>query len=194
MSTDRPPAPYSNRSLLVVVPLAFVSAWIGLVIYQNRSDGGLSHFRKNVEELKAGKTKTLMLLWTKNADSLLDGIRGMPEIETVYMDGAHITVAGMRHLGSFPNLKVVEAYLGGHDPGLCDEGLLELRDCKKLELVLLYHAPISEEAIAKLKQQIPGVRVSTKHDEDRPAHDSEENHDSVVNPPDPNSDATPESN
>jgi hypothetical protein len=114
----------------------------------------------NLDRLKKEKTGHFSLICTRNTDWVVEQVRGMPEIEHVSMEREHITVAGMKHLGTLPNLKSMHVYYGG--PGICDEGILELRNCSKLESLILLNAPITEEGIAALQRYLPNVRVATK--------------------------------
>jgi hypothetical protein len=172
--------------LVVLVPCA------ATVIPQilDMSDGGVRKIGRNVKELKAGKTKTLHVIGTRRTDSLLEQIRGMPEIEDVYMEDTDITAAGMRHLGTLPNLKTMMVYNGAAG----DEGMLELRNCTKLESLAIYDTRITEDAIAELHRYIPSVRVGTKHDEGHPAYDPEVRREIEVKPSAPTSDDPSESN
>ena len=105
------------------------------------SDGGVRRVRRNVAELKAGRTKTLHLTGTRHTDMLLDQIRGMPEIEDIFIQDADITVIGMRQLGTLPNLRSMMAY-----NAIGDDGMLELRTCPKLESVAIYDGRITQSA------------------------------------------------
>jgi hypothetical protein len=165
---DHKPYSFSKLILLVPLTLAIVVGYIRWEIYRHRPEGELRHqqelsrFQQNIEELKAGKTDLLMLTFFRDSDSLLEGIRGMPEIKAVHINDSHITVAGMRHLATFPNLRSIESYGGPHDTGHSDEGILELRECKNLKTIAFWGG-LSDEGIAELKRQMPNLRVITKH-------------------------------
>jgi hypothetical protein len=165
---DHKPARFLRPLLLVPLTLAIVAGYIKWEIYRHRPDGELrrlqelSRFQKNIEDLRSGKTDLLMLTFFRDSDSLLEGIRGMPEIKAVHIDNSHITVAGMRLLATFPNLESVESYGGPHDTGHSDEGILELRDCKNLK-TLIFYGGLSEEGISEMKRQIPNLRIITEH-------------------------------
>lgn len=164
------PKPAKSLRPLLLLPLTFiiVVAYINWEIYRHRPDGelrrqkDLSRFQKNVEDLKAGKTDLLLLTFFRDSDSLLEGIRGMPEVRAVDINDSHITVAGMRHLATFPNLETVSSYGGPHDAGHSDEGILELRNCKKLKC-LLFYGGLSEKGITEMKRQVPNLRIITEH-------------------------------
>lgn len=144
---------------LCLVPVAVVL--IGEARYRLYHDANI--VQSSLADLKSRKTTALTLDGTRNTDWVVEQVRGMPEIEHVFMMKEHITVAGMRHLGTLPNLKAMVVYSGG--PGICDEGMLELRHCKKLERLMLLGAPISDKAIQELKRAVPNVRVSTVDDD-----------------------------
>ena len=114
-------------------------------------------------DLKAGRRHDLNLLLLTNTDSLLEQIRGMPEIEDIYLEGTDITAVGMRHLGTLANLKTMMAY-----QKIGDEGLLQLRDCTKLEQLVIYDRSITRDAVSELKRHIPNVSVATSHDDEPP--------------------------
>jgi len=101
---DPKPARFLRPLVLVPLALAIVAGYIEWEIYRHRPDGELrrlqelSRFQKNIEDLRSGKTHLLMLTFIRDSDSLLEGIRGMPEIRAVHINDSHITVAGMRHL------------------------------------------------------------------------------------------------
>jgi hypothetical protein len=189
--TDSPPASGGSSLLLRWIGLAILAAVIAWLMngpisfYLDHSD--VRKIRRNVAELKAGKTKTLHLIFIRNTDTLLEQIRGMPEIEDVYIEDTDITAAGMRHLGTLPNLKSLMAYNGVGS----DAGMLELRNCTKLEHVEIYDRSITEDAIAELKRHIPNVRVTTKHGEETGIRDAET--DKEIKAPPPESDAIQES-
>jgi hypothetical protein len=147
----------------VAVALGIGAAWVVVSAYRNKSDGGRSYFRKNIEDLKAGRTNWLFIVLKREADSLLEEIRGMPEVEHVAIEASHISIVGMRHLGTLPNLKTVQAYYSEHQTGISDEGMLELRNCKKLEALFIYGG-LTQEGVAEINRQMPNVRVITKHE------------------------------
>ncbi len=134
--------------------------------YLASSDGGARRLRRNIDELKAGKTKGLVLISIRHTDSLLQQIRGMSEIEDVIIEHSDITVVGMRLLGTLPNLKHVLAY-----NAIGDAGMLELRHCTKLESLELYDRSITDDAVAEMQRNLPSVRIATRYDEDS-RHDS----------------------
>jgi hypothetical protein len=142
-----------------------------------------------VKQLQSGKTNSLHLTSTRHTDTLVEQVRGMPEIEHVYMEDTDITVVGMRHLGTLPNLKSMMVY----NRAAGDAGMLELRNCTKLEQLMIYDQRITDHAIAELHTHLPNVSVSTKHHEDRRAHDLEPDGDSDDTPRAPDSDAPSES-
>lgn len=148
---------------LRTVVLAFVGYFAvhTISIYLEMTDGGGRLLRRQVKEIRAGKTDSLSLHSTRGTDTLLEQIRGMPEIEHVYLDSTDITPVGMRHIGTLPNLKSIMAYdgVGG------DEGLLALRNCKKLKSVAIFDGTITAEAIAELEREIPNARIGTKHED-----------------------------
>ena len=144
--------------MLLGIPVAWViSQIVEMRAYPIRT------FQQNVGDLQAGKRHDLRLFTLRNTDSLLKQIRGMPEIEEIYVDRTDITAAGMRHLGTLPNLKTIMAY-----QCVGDAGLLELRHCTKLEQVVIYDRSITRGAVAELKRHIPNVRVATSHDDEDP--------------------------
>jgi len=147
----------------VVAALGIGAAWVALSAYHYKSDGGRSYFRKNVEDLKAGSTNWLFIVLIRDADPLLEEIRGMPEVEHVAIEASRISIVGMRHLGTLPNLKTVKAYYSEHQTGVSDEGMLELRNCKKLEALLIFGG-LTQEGIAEINRQMPNVRVITEHE------------------------------
>ena len=148
---------------MLFVVLTAGAVWIGAAVYHNHPDGGRSRFRENVEELRTGKTNFLFLNGMREADALLEEIQGMPEIENVFIDSSDISMVGMRYLATLPNLKMLEAYYSLHDTGVCDEGMLELRNCKKLKVLVIYGG-LTDEGITEINRQMPNVRVITKHE------------------------------
>jgi len=161
-SSNRPPRWVTiGLATLALAVVAYVATGI-IPQLLDMSDGGGRRIRRNVDALKAGKTKTLHLVSIRHTDTLLEQVRGMPEIEDIYMENADITVVGMRHLGSLPNLRTVMVYTSE----IGDEGMLELRTCTKLESLAIYDRRITEDAIAKLRRYIPNIRINTKHDEE----------------------------
>ena len=148
----------------MLAAVAAVFGWIAYALISfdlDHSDGGVRNIRRQVTELKAGRINYLYLIGTHNTDTLLEKIRGMPGIERVYIEDTDITAAGMRHLGTLPNLKSLMAYddVGGA------EGMLELRNCTNLKSFENRDESITEDDIAELKRHIPNVVVSTKRDQ-----------------------------
>jgi hypothetical protein len=106
------------------------------------------------------------------------------------MEAADITVVGMRHLGTLPNLKTMMVYTSGQG----DEGMLELRTCTKLEQLVIYDGRITDDAIAELKRHVPNVRVGTNHEDGWRGEAADAERDVDVNDPAPTPDAPAESN
>jgi hypothetical protein len=152
-------------------------AWVASQIREMRAYP-VRKFEQNVADLEAGRRHDLSLIGLGDTDSLLEQIRGMPEVEDVFIDVTDITVVGMRHLGTLPNLKTVLAY-----SIIGDEGLLQLRRCTKLEKLVIYDLSITQQAVAELKRDIPNVRVATSHDDEPRQETSEANRAIETAPP-----------
>lgn len=143
---------------IVAAPIVYLSiSVVGAVRYAMY--GTVLDMQRQVAELKSGKTNHLFLNGVRS-DALLEQFRGLPEVEHVMIDYSHVTVTTMQHLGTLPNLKTVFTYSGVAG----DEGLLELRNCTKLESVY-FDRSLTGEGIAALHEYLPNVRVSTVHDE-----------------------------
>lgn len=191
-ATPGPNKPPANRWRWVgtAFGLAIVVYFTAPIVSKilERSDGGGRKLQRNIRELKSGETNAVHLTTTRRTDDLLEQIRGMPEIEEIFMEEVDVTPAGMRHIGTLPNLKHIFGYtrIGG------DEGFLELRNCRRLEVVVIFDHTITDDAVAELKRALPNAkRVIANHDENR-APNANGNRDSNAEPstiavdPDPN--------
>ena len=63
--------------------------------------------------------KTIYVCYTAGADAFLNDIQGMTSLEEISFDKAEVSVAGARHLTSFPNLKKIY-FVGGVDPAVIE--------------------------------------------------------------------------
>lgn len=162
--SDSPPARGCLFQLLVGITA--LCAVLGLLVvlaavqHARWEASKLTRVRDAVAKMKSEGGHRLGLYSARNIDAQLEQIRGMPDIETIYLDGTDLTAVGMQHIGTLPNLKSFLAY-----EAVGDAGLLALRNCKLLESVAIYDRSITPEAIAELQSHLPNVSIGTRHDE-----------------------------
>ncbi len=97
IAASSPPIPkvrHSSKRLtwllwlsLAGVVLVTVAVPILLLELKSRHEAHMvKQFYDNLEQVKAGQTKYLSLFSTRDTDSLLKEIQGMPEIESVFFE------------------------------------------------------------------------------------------------------------
>ncbi len=144
--------------LLTAVVLVTIAVAILLRQFESRQQAErVEWFYRNLREIEAGQTTMLSLFITKDTDSLLNGIRGMPEVEWVISEHSDLTDEGMQHLATLPNLRHILLYDSGR---ITDRGLRALHACDSLESIELYGTWVTEDGVAELHQSLPGVSIS----------------------------------
>jgi len=115
----------------------------------NFGDAGAMHFR----ELK--NLISLSLDATQISDTGIESIAALPNLETLTLNGTKVSDKGMEKLAEMKNLKVL--WLSG--TSVSDVGLQHLGKLSQLETIQLADTKISDAGIAKLKEDLPKVRI-----------------------------------
>src|SRR5262245_40344268 len=115
-----------NRGCLVGLSTCLIlfGGCAGYVLHylETRKDRELA---QTIDDLKSGRTDHVLLVSTRDTDAMLERLRGMSQIKSIHFEDTDVTLVGMKHLGTLPNLEWVMVYGGG--PGFMGDGILELR-------------------------------------------------------------------
>lgn len=99
--------------------------------------------------IAAGKTNSLVFYDTAGTDPLLISAGGSPQVQSLRLELTDISGAGLRAVGTFPNLQTLEIY--GGRPGVDDAGLELLKD-NPIRRLGLINTHVSDSGLAQLAE------------------------------------------
>ena len=128
----------------------------GLVISINAIGQPASRMMLNLLAEASESIVELNLASTGINDELLNLLEDMPALETLNLSNNGITDAGMASVAGFANLKTLNLY---GNTAVTDAGLEYLSGLEKLETVYLWGTAVTEEGMASLPTNLPGIEV-----------------------------------
>ena len=113
------------------------------------TDAGLEHL-KGLTNLQ-----TLYLSGTKVTDAGMEHLKGLTELQVLYLSGTQVTDAGLEHLKGLTNLRI----LALRNTNVTDAGLEHLKGLTNLIYLGLNNTNVTDAGVKKLQQALPICKI-----------------------------------